>query len=91
MDYDFSNMCANQIEKIEKRMEALGKAFVKDYHLALDVINHSAANEKRAEIMQEVEDLLRDTRNKSVIFFTECMNKVQKALVKNMKGAKDAV
>lgn len=84
MDYDFSNMCADQITKLDKRIEALGKAFVKDYHLALDVINHSVANERRGEIMQEVDDLLRDTRNKSVIFFTECMNKVQRALIKHM-------
>lgn len=91
MDYDFSGMCANQIEKIDKRMEALSKAFVKDYHFALNVINHADANDRRGEIIQEVEDLLRDTSNKSVLFFTECMNKVQRALIKNLKGDSDEV
>ncbi len=84
MDYDFSGLCADQIAIIDKRLEAMGKKFIKEYHLALNVINHSIVNEKRGEIVQEVEDALRDTRHKSVIFFTECMNKVQKALIRNM-------
>lgn len=84
MDYDFSGLCADQIEKVEKRLNALSKAFIKEYNLALNVINHPKANGVRGEITQEVQDELRDTTNKSVIFFTECMNKVVRSLSKNL-------
>jgi hypothetical protein len=84
MDYDFSGLCADQIAIIEKRLESMAKKFVKEYHVALNVINNSVVNEMRAEVAQEVEDVLRDTCNKSVIFFTECMNKVQRSLTKHL-------
>jgi hypothetical protein len=82
MDYDFSGLCADQLEKLAKRLESLNKSFVKDYQLALNVINNAQSNENRGEIMVEIEDMLRDQVNKSSIFYTETLNKVQKVLAK---------
>jgi hypothetical protein len=82
MDYDFSGLCADQIEKLNKRLTSLNKAFVKEYKMALNVINHPVANEKRSETLIEIEDLLRDQIGKSEIFYTETFNKVQKCLSK---------
>ena len=82
MDYDFSGLCADQLEKLRKRLESLNKNFIKDYKLALNVINNPAANEHRGETLCEVEDQLRDVVGKAEIFYTETMNKVQKALSK---------
>lgn len=80
MDYDFSNLCADQLERVEKRLDALRKAFVKQYHVSLDVINNKHANDKRGETIQLIEDLFRDQIKKDNIFWTECFNKVQRSL-----------
>ena len=84
MDYDFSGLCAGQLEKLKKRLESLNKSFIKEYKLALNVINNPIANEKRGEIFVEVEDLLRDQVGKSEIFYTETLNKVQRSLAKHL-------
>lgn len=84
MDYDFSGLCADQIEKLGKRLESLKKAFIKEYVVALNVINNATANDKRGEIKTEIDDLFNDTANKASIFYTECMNKVQRVLTKNL-------
>lgn len=77
MDYDFSGLCADQIEKIDKRLASLKKAFVKEYVIALNVINNSNANEHHEEIKVRIADILNDTANKASIFYKECMNKIQ--------------
>ena len=82
MDYDFSVLCNDQIEKLAKRLESLNKSFVKEYKLALGVINNQETNDHYNEIIVEVEDLLRDQVNKSSIFYTETLNKVQRVLSK---------
>lgn len=84
MDYDFSGLCADQIEKLAKRLQSLNKAFVKEYKMALNVINHGRTNEFRSDIIIEVEDLLRDQIGKSEIFYTETLNKIQECLGKYM-------
>jgi hypothetical protein len=85
MEYDFSGLCADQIEKIDKRLESLRKSFIKEYMIALNIINCSKANDNREEIKVQINDILFDTANKSFIFYTECMNKVQKLLEVNLK------
>jgi len=82
MDYDFSGLCADQLEKLKKRLESINKTFVKDYKLSLNVINSSSQNEHRGEIMVGVEDHLRDVVGKCEIFYTESMNKIQRELGK---------
>lgn len=82
MDYDFSGLCADQIDKLAKRLQSLNKTFVKEYKMALNVINNPQANDKRSETIIEIEDLLRDQIGKSEIFYTETLNKVQKCLGK---------
>lgn len=84
MDYDFSGLCADQIFKLAKRLTALNKAFVKEYTMALNVINDSETNDNRGEIMIEVENLLRDQIGKCEIFYTETLNKVQRVLGKHL-------
>ena len=82
MEYDFSGLCADQMEKIKKRLESANKAFMKEYKIALNVINNSNQHEHRGEIMVGVEDQLRDVVGKCEIFYTETMNKVQRELAK---------
>jgi hypothetical protein len=86
MDYDFSGLCVDQLEKIKKRLESLNKDCIKEYKMALNVINNPVANEHRGEIMIGVDDLLRDVVGKCEIFYTETMNKVQRELVKHLQG-----
>ena len=82
MDYDFSSLCEDQICKLVKRLESLNKAFVKEYELALNVINNPVQNEHRGEIFVEVQDVLSDQVKKSQILYIETLNKVQRSLRK---------
>lgn len=82
MEYDFSVLCFSQMEKLKKKLESLHKSFVKDYEMALNVINNPIDNEHRTEKVIEVEDLLRDQGKKTEIFYTETLNKVQRTLSK---------
>jgi hypothetical protein len=84
MDCDFSGLCADQVEKLEKRLDSLKKAFIKEYMVAINVINNARALENRGSIKVQIEDLFDDTKNKSSIFYTECMNKVQKLLISHL-------
>lgn len=84
MDHDFSGLCCDQLEKLKKRLESLNKTYVKEYKMALNVINNPVSNEHRGEIMVGVEDLLRDIVGKCEIFYTETMNKVQRELAKHL-------
>lgn len=82
MDYDFSGLCADQLEKLRKRLEGFNKSIIKEYQMALNIINDAQTNDNRSEINVEVQDLLRDQVSKCQIFYTETMNKVQRALSK---------
>lgn len=84
MEYDFSTLCADQLEKLKKRLESLNKSFIKEYKLAFNVINSSTANEHRSDIFMEIEVLLHDQVKKSEIFYTETLNKVQRALTQHL-------
>lgn len=86
MDYDFSGLCADQLEKLSKRLTSLKKSFLKEYEIALHVINNRHANEKMGEIMIGVDDILNDVARKTAIFYTEGMNKVQHNLTHNLKS-----
>ena len=84
MDYDFSGLCGDQLEKLTKRLESLNKSFIKEYKMALNVINNPESLNHRGETIQSVEDLLRDVVGKCEIFYTETMNKVKVELVKHL-------
>lgn len=84
MDYDFSGLCNDQLFKLSKRLQSLNKSFVKEYKLALNVINNAKANDHRSEIFVEIEDLLRDQVGKSEMFYTETLNKIQRVLSKHL-------
>lgn len=85
MEYDFSGLCADQIEKLEKRLSSLKKAFTKDYAIALHIINNKHANDNEGIIKIAIDDIFNDVANKASIFYTECMNKIQRLLLENIK------
>lgn len=82
INYDFSGMCADQLFSLEKRLASLNKSFIKEYKMALNVINSKETNEHRGEVISEVEDSLRDVITKCQIFYAEALNKVQRSLGK---------
>jgi hypothetical protein len=82
MDYDFSVLCRDQLDRLNKRLESTHKSFVKEYKLALGVINNSNVNSHWDEIVTEVNNLLSDQVNKCEITYTETFNKVQRVLGK---------
>ncbi len=84
MDYDFSGLCSDQIEKLEKRLESLQKAFVKEYKIALNVINSPTANRNRSDIMFDVESVFHDTATSAKSIYASAMNKVIAVLKRDL-------
>jgi hypothetical protein len=84
MDYDFSGLCSDQLEKLQKCLISLNKSFVKEYKIALNVINNAIEHEHRSETIIEIEDLLRDVSGKCETFYTESLNKIQRVLGKHL-------
>jgi hypothetical protein len=84
MDYNFSGLCADQIEKLEKRLDNLKKACIKEYVVALNVINNKSVNERRSDIKTQIDDLFNDTKNKTSGHYTKCMNEVQRILTSSL-------
>ena len=64
-----------------QRLEALKKVFIKEYRIALDVIN-KISEEENAQLKIELEDAFRDEINKTNTRWTLCMNQVQGILVR---------
>ena len=85
MDYDFSGLCADQIDKLDKRLVSLKKEFMKEYVTALYIINDVPTNENMEQIKIEIDDLFNNSANRSSIMYTECMNKVKRALTNYMQ------
>jgi uncharacterized protein YejL (UPF0352 family) len=84
MDYDFSTLCADQIEKLQKKLISINKSFMYEYKLSLNVINNRIANDHRGEIANEVEDLLSDQVTKCCVQYMETLRKVQSALARHL-------
>lgn len=84
MDYDFPGICTTHLEKLEKKLHNIHKGLVKDYNFALDVINSPSVNSKRNEVTTELETLFFEHVSKSMIFYTETLNKVQRVLKKHL-------
>lgn len=82
MEYDFSTLQADQLDKLTKRLESLNKSFVNEYKMALAIINSESQREHRKEIMVEVENKLHEVVGKCEIHYTETMNKIQRELAK---------
>lgn len=77
MDYNFSGLCGDQMEKLGKRLESLSKAFIKEYVVALNVINNERAIENKAEIVITLENVLHDKVEETKIGFARCLNEIQ--------------
>jgi hypothetical protein len=84
MDYDFSGLCADQLEKLEKRLTSIQKANIKEYCIALNVLNSPQEHEARSQTKQEINDIFNDVNTKLAIIYTEALNKVQRVLRKNL-------
>jgi len=84
MEYDFAGLSADLLEKLEKRLKSFNKTILRDCVFALNIINDPQANERRPEILTGIIDLLNDQQNKSIIFYTETLNKVQRILKDNL-------
>lgn len=84
MEYDFSGLCADQLFILEKKLESFKKACLKEYVMALNVVNNSDEQEHRGETKVELDDIFNDTSNRCQVIYTEAMNRAQKILGKHL-------
>lgn len=84
MEYDFAGLSADLLEKLEKRLQSFNKAITKDFNFALNIINDPKASENRPQINTTMSDLLNDQSNRSIIFYTETLNKIQRLIQDNL-------
>jgi len=84
MDYDFSFLFSDELEKLEKRLNSLKKSFIKDYVIALNVINNANQNNHRDEMKTQIDILLSDCAKQTSISYKQTFNKVQEILKKHL-------
>ncbi len=77
MEHDFHDLCEKQLEKLDKRMTSLAKAFKEDYETAMGVINNKHANEHRDEMMQTICDRLYDEQSMTLAKWRIALDSVQ--------------
>jgi hypothetical protein len=82
MEYNFSSLCSDQIERLLKKLEASNKSFISEYKMALNVINSHNLNSRWDEVMEEVHCLMDAQVKHWEATYTETLNKVQRALTK---------
>jgi hypothetical protein len=87
MNHDFSALCADQLEKLEKRLKSLSKANIKEYLIGLHIINDETTTEHLNELMIGCADILSDANTKLTIIYTEALNKVQRCLSQHLVDA----
>lgn len=80
MEYNFSELSVNTIEKTEKQLTSLKKKFVKELNLALGVIRNQVTDDQIDLISTKVSDAWNDEMNRQICMMTECMNKIQKSI-----------
>jgi len=85
MEYDFSGLCGDQLELVEKKLTYMNKEFIKDYMNVICIINNKNANENLDKIEIILSDLLNDTSKKSGSFYIECMKKIKSYLAVELK------
>ena len=81
-DHDFNPLCRDQLFLLEKKLNALHKSFVKDYNMAIHLINNPNLNKNMDDVRVEISDMLDDQLNTCVIFYTETFAKIQRALLR---------
>ena len=82
MEYDFSGLCADQLFKLKKRLESMNKTFIKEYEMALNVINKQEEYDHRGETIVFCQDNLSDLVRSCETCYMQTMNKIQTELGK---------
>lgn len=80
MDYDFSGLCADQLEILRKRLNTLHKKFMTEYMISLNVINNENANDHRDEIINDIIDIQSDLEKTVSQLGVQAANKIQAVL-----------
>lgn len=82
MEYDFSTLSADQIEKLAKRLTSINKSFINEYKLAMNVINSQGVNDHYDEVMNELKDIFSDQVTKCESLYVTTLGKVHQILRK---------
>jgi hypothetical protein len=80
MDYDFASLAVDQIDKIQKRLKSLNKSFIKEYKVALNVINNAVEREHRTDTIMEIEDILNAVAIKCEVVYRDALAKSHNVL-----------
>jgi len=82
MEYNFSTLAADNLEKIESRFTKLSKSILKEYLLALSVINSESVNKNWETIELTISDIFHDSVHKSLINWTQSLKLIEELLGK---------
>lgn len=82
MEYDFSTLSADQIEKLAKRLTSINKSFISEYKLALNVINSQGINDHYDEVMNELTNIFSDQVGACESLYVTTLGKVHQILRK---------
>jgi uncharacterized protein YktB (UPF0637 family) len=82
--YNFSGLSGDQLDKFEKRLASIKKAFMKEYLIALHVIDDKKMNDEQQDIKQRLDDMFNDANKKCLNSYKGLMNNVDDFLINSL-------
>jgi hypothetical protein len=80
MEYDFQTLFNDQLDKLDKKLTSFNKSIVKEYKIALNVINSKNEQENRNENFDKIQILLSDALCKSHGSYNKIFDNIEEIL-----------
>lgn len=77
MEYNFTTLATDNLEKLETRFTKLSKLILKEYYLALEVINNRKVNDHFDEIEIQLLDIFHDAVHQSLSVWSTALKQVE--------------
>ena len=86
MNYDFSILCNEQREKLSKRLESLNKSYLKEYLIALNVINVSQDTAQDRNVLYlQARDILENQVSRCEVIYQKAFCEIMELLANGLK------
>lgn len=82
MEYNFTGISIDTLESLEKKFDRVKSNVLDDITKFLFILNNKEVHDIHDQLLTDVSDIMSDEIKKSLLQWTECMNKVQRALAK---------
>ncbi len=86
MNYDFSILCNEQREKLSKKLSSINRSFMKEYLIALNVINIDEDSNKEKNVLYlTAKDILENQVSRCEVIYQKAFGEIMELLANGLK------